>query len=173
CPACVPLALLAGRAWMEGRTGRLPILAWATLAALALLVAIAPEGLYGPLVGRFVYARWWSQAAALRPVLALAAAVVLLGAVGASRARAAGVRLGAVAATLAVGLAVVEVARETFPSAAMIGRAARARAAEADRLVSYGHFQRGLPFYARRRAAFAAWHSMEEFGSQPWRAIVW
>jgi 4-amino-4-deoxy-L-arabinose transferase-like glycosyltransferase len=173
CPAFVPLALVAGRAWTDGRAGKGAVAVWGFLAALTLLVAITPASVYAPVVGRLVYRRWWSVALALRPSLAVAAGIVLVGATIAALARGRGVALTAVTGTLAIGLALADVARDAFPSAATIGAVAHARRGEADRLVSYGHFPRGLPFYARRRTVIVAWSSMEDFGTEPSRAIVW
>jgi 4-amino-4-deoxy-L-arabinose transferase-like glycosyltransferase len=175
CPAFVPLALVAGQAWVTGRAGRWPVVAWGVLAALVLALTLLPEAAYGPFVGRVLYRRWWVEAQALRPLLAVAAGVVLGGGVAAMAARRRGAMLATLVLSLAAGLARAERARGAFTSYAALGTVIRARGGEADRVVTYGRLLEGLPFYARRRITLVAWDGTEDFGGGPGdaRALRW
>jgi hypothetical protein len=72
--------------------------------------------------------------------------------------------LAAGAASLAAALACVDPARTAFESYRGLGTILRARASEADRIVVYGRFLQGLPFYARRRTVLVGPPSSLEFG---------
>lgn len=174
CPAFVPIALRAGRAWAAGPRPRWPLVTWAVAAAVT-LAAAAPDALFRPLAETVLYRRWWSQASALGAVLPPAAAVVLAGATAGLVLRGPATALAAVAGTLALALAVTEGARGAFPSYAALGTIARARRAEADRLVTYGRFLQGLPFYARRRTVVVGAPGPLDFGaaSREGRLLLW
>jgi len=175
CPAFVPLALRAGAAWFAADRPRWPLVLWTALAGATLAgVALLGAGTHA-LATRVLYARWWTQAAAVAAVLGPAAAVVVGGALAALAVRRRGVAVVLVAATLAVGLAVVEQARATFPSYRALGTIARARGREADRLVTVGRFLQGLPFYARRRTVVVGPPGPLDFGVgfREGRALRW
>jgi 4-amino-4-deoxy-L-arabinose transferase-like glycosyltransferase len=175
CPAFPPLALGVARAWTRGGARRTPILVWGELAGAVLVLAVLPVGAYAALAGRLVYGRWWTEALALRPALALGAAAVVAGALVACRARTPAVALAAIAVSLAIALVRVERTRAVFPSAAVLGETIRARRAEADRVVCWGRLPLGLPFYARRRIAIVAWTGADDLGGDRRResAIRW
>jgi 4-amino-4-deoxy-L-arabinose transferase-like glycosyltransferase len=175
CPAFVPLALRAGAAWAEGRAPRWPLVAWAALATLALALVATPQAAYRPLVERLLYERWWTQAQALRATLLPAAAAVAGGTAAALAVGRRGLALALAAAALGVGLAAAEGARGAFPAYRALGGIARARHAEADRLVVYGRFLQGLPFYARRRTVVVGPPGPLDFGARrpEGRALLW
>jgi aminoarabinose transferase-like protein len=122
-----------------------------------------------------VYDRWMHQAHALQPVLIVASAVVLGSTVLAAAIRRPSIALVVMAGGLAVGLASVEPARRAYRSYAALGTIVRLRAAEADRVVTYGTYLQGLPFYARRHTTLVSSLGELRFGAtfSEGRALVW
>ena len=175
-PAFPPLAILVARLWPAG--ARAMLRAWGAAAAVVLLLALAPREAAHAVVSRILYPRWWEEAEAVRALLLPAAAAAAAGAalgLAALRRGRPGAALAVTAATLAVGLALVEPARGAFESCRALGGILRARAAEADRVVVYGRFLQGLPFYARRRTAVVGPPGSLEFGAgrADARHILW
>jgi 4-amino-4-deoxy-L-arabinose transferase-like glycosyltransferase len=164
-PALPPLAIITARLWPWG--GGTLLRVWGVVAAFALVVAAVPAAVAQPVVERVLYARWWEEAVAVRALLLPAAAIVTAGAalglaaIGRGRHGAALVACGG---TLAVALALVEPARAAFESYRGFGTILRARNPEADRIVAYGKFLQGLPFYARRRSVVVGPATSLEFG---------
>jgi hypothetical protein len=164
-PAFPPLALLAARLWPQG--GGTMLRVWAVAAACAFILAVLPRDAAQGLLGGVLHARWWDEAEVLRGLLLPAAGIVtvasLLGVVAFRRGRA-GWALAGGAASLAAGLALIEPARSAFEGYRALGGIVRARGGEADRVVAYGKFLQGLPFYARRRTVAVGPPSSLEFG---------
>jgi len=175
CPAFVPLALRAGRLWSEGRGRGWPILAWATLAVLILVTVATPGPVYDALIGESLYQRWWPQARVVKVALLPAASIVLGATLLAAKLPRPGVALVVMAAGLALGLARTERSRSAYRSYPALGTLARLRAAEADRLVTFGTYLQSLPFYARRRTAVVGSGGELQFGASlpDGRALLW
>jgi len=175
CPAFVPLALRAGRLWFDDRARGWPIVVWAALAALMLAAAAAPGHVYETLVGDGLYPRWWHQAQVVQGALVPAASIVLGATLLAAKIPRPGLALAVMAGGLAWGLVHTERARSAYRSYASLGTIARLRRGEADRLVTYGTFLEGLPFYARRRTVVVGSQGELRFGGSfpEGRALMW